>query len=60
MKIIWWYIAGIEEGRGIARSEEQFGAGLFSFQEAVEKATFESDREVLREGIRVFEASYGR
>ena len=55
IKIIWWYIAALDEGMvakaGGNGGEEEFTPEFFPFQEALEKLTFENDREVLRKAI---------
>jgi 8-oxo-dGTP pyrophosphatase MutT (NUDIX family) len=55
VKLIWWYIAVLDEG---ARSEEltgeaAFRAEFFPCEVAIQKLTFESDRAVLAEAIRL-------
>lgn len=58
VKVIWWFVAVVskreDEGDG-SGGEEQFEVGWFGLKEAVDTATFETDREVLREGIKLFE-----
>ncbi|WYZ44147.1 hypothetical protein EsH8_VII_000583 [Colletotrichum jinshuiense] len=53
VKLIWWYVATVEGGHATRETpgEPQFMASFFSCNEAVEKLTFESDREVLRKAI---------
>lgn len=53
LKVIWWYVAAVDEGVEGEGGEEQFKAGWFSFEDAVERLTFELDRDVLREACRI-------
>jgi 8-oxo-dGTP pyrophosphatase MutT (NUDIX family) len=58
VKVIWWYVAGIDECVEVERGEAQFRARLVGFREALELLTFEQDREVLREAIAVLGVSH--
>ncbi|KAF1911830.1 NUDIX domain-containing protein [Ampelomyces quisqualis] len=54
VKIIWWFIAVLEDGsaeRG--PGEATFRSEFFGCEEAVEKLYFETDREVLRRAISI-------
>ncbi|KAJ5712749.1 hypothetical protein N7493_009217 [Penicillium malachiteum] len=53
VKIIWWFIAALDEGvvPGSASGEEQFTPEFFPLQQALEKLSFQNDRDVLREAI---------
>ncbi|KAK1994827.1 NUDIX domain-containing protein [Colletotrichum falcatum] len=55
VKLIWWYVAAVDGDTGTKEGtgggETKFEARFFSCGEAVEKLTFESDREVLRRAI---------
>lgn len=57
VKLIWWYIAAIDETAEVERGETQFRAQLVGFSEATGLLTFEQDREILRKAIAIFEAS---
>jgi len=57
MKVIWWYIAAIDEVAEVENGETQFGARLVSFSEATDMLTFEQDREIVRKAIDIFEGS---
>ncbi|KAF2274562.1 uncharacterized protein EI97DRAFT_102505 [Westerdykella ornata] len=59
VKLIWWYIAALDDG---ARSkplvgETAFKAEFFSCDEAVEKLTFQTDREVLLNALKLVGSS---
>jgi 8-oxo-dGTP pyrophosphatase MutT (NUDIX family) len=55
LKLIWWYIAALDkEGSDEkAAGEPCFRAEFFSCEDALQKLTFESDRGVLAEAIRL-------
>ncbi|KAJ5874620.1 NUDIX domain [Penicillium soppii] len=57
VKIIWWYIATLDEGEvaGSRDGEDEFTPVFFSLKEAVEKLSFENDRAVLRKAVALVE-----
>ena len=55
IKIIWWYIAAIDESAEVVPGEEQFKPRLVGFEEALSVLTFENDREIVRKAIEIFE-----
>ncbi|OQE20746.1 hypothetical protein PENFLA_c016G08409 [Penicillium flavigenum] len=57
VKIIWWYIAALDEGvgAGSARAEEEFTAKFFPLEDAVKKLSFQNDRTVLQKAISLVE-----
>lgn len=62
IKLIWWYIAAINEDEPFSKDrpgEDEFQVALFSYEEALQKLTFQLDREILQKAIDVFEATYG-
>ncbi|KJK62711.1 Ap6Ahydrolase [Aspergillus parasiticus SU-1] len=59
VKIIWWYIAALDEGvvaGSAGKAEEEFTARFFPLGEAVEKLSFRDDRAVLQKAIALVEA----
>ncbi|CAG7951655.1 unnamed protein product [Penicillium nalgiovense] len=56
VKIIWWYIAALDEGvvPGSARAEK-FTAKFFLLKDAVKKLSFQNDRTVLQKAISLVE-----
>lgn len=58
VKMIWWFMAAIEEDTPQGSGEGQFEARLFDFEEALSRLTYESDRNVVREAIKIFEKTY--
>lgn len=59
IKIIWWYIAELN-GAGVAGSggEEHFASEFFPLDEALQKLTFQNDRDVLLRAIALVKSSY--
>jgi hypothetical protein len=59
VKVIWWYIAVVdEESRNDQKQEEApFKAQFLTCEAALEKLTFQTDREVLRNAIRLLEGT---
>ena len=55
IKIIWWYIAAIDESAEVGPGEEQFKTRLVGFEEAVSILTFENDREIVRKAMEIFD-----
>ena len=49
-KTIWWYVAAVEEGKGIqaASKGQMFGVAFFDFEQAVQRSTFRLDRILCR------------
>ncbi|KAI9695483.1 MAG: hypothetical protein M1820_008585 [Bogoriella megaspora] len=65
VKLIHWYVAHFEgsidgggEGKESPKGEDQFRAEWFGYEEAVERAKFETDRDVLRRAIGIVRESY--
>ncbi|ORY13704.1 NUDIX hydrolase domain-like protein [Clohesyomyces aquaticus] len=59
VKVIWWYIASLDGNPSASRlpGEDNFSAEFFPCEEAIEKLTFQSDREVLRRAMTLVEES---
>jgi 8-oxo-dGTP pyrophosphatase MutT (NUDIX family) len=55
VKLIWWYVAAIDETAVVERGEDQFNIRLFDFEEALRMLTFENDRKIVRKAIQIFE-----
>lgn len=58
VKIIWWYIAALDEGAvagSVGKAEEEFTARFFPLEEAVEKLSFRDDWAVLQKAIALVE-----
>ncbi|USW55741.1 Putative NUDIX hydrolase domain-containing protein [Septoria linicola] len=59
VKLIWQFVGRIDESVEKGRGEEGFCAEVFGFEEAVGKVTFQEDREVLLEAVRLVRGTYG-
>ncbi|KAJ5106219.1 hypothetical protein N7456_002894 [Penicillium angulare] len=54
VKIIWWFIAALDEGvvpGSGGDAEEQFTPEFFPLEEALEKLSFQNDRDVLKKAV---------
>ena len=62
VKMIWFFVAQVDETREVAvvNDSEVSGVATFGYQEAVERCTFEKDREVLRRAIELVERTQSR
>lgn len=59
VKFIWWYIAALDDGAENDRlpGEPEFKPQFFTLEKAIEKLTFQGDRDVLRKAIEIIEAT---
>jgi 8-oxo-dGTP pyrophosphatase MutT (NUDIX family) len=59
VKIIWWYIAALDKDSAADRlnGDAEFEAEFFFLDEALERLTFENDRQVLRRAIDILRDS---
>ncbi|KAK5705597.1 hypothetical protein LTR17_021542 [Elasticomyces elasticus] len=57
LKLIWWYVAAIDEGVVWQGGEEQFRVELIGFDQAIGQLTFEGDRDIVRKAIDLFDGS---
>lgn len=56
IKLIWWFVAALDEGAMPgAAGEEEFTPEFFPLQEAMQKLTFQNDRDVLERAIALVE-----
>jgi hypothetical protein len=53
VKLIWWYIAVLDKDAPVAMpaGEADFEAKFFPFDEAVQKLSFQNDRDILERAI---------
>ena len=58
VKFIWWYLAQVDESRQKEEGEEQFEAETVEFNEAPSKLTYQLDRDVLAEAVRIFRNTF--
>lgn len=60
-KLIWWYIASVDEQTALGEihpGDEKFEATFFSYVTAVDKLTYELDKEIVRKAIELVTATY--
>ncbi|KAJ6007998.1 hypothetical protein N7540_011974 [Penicillium herquei] len=53
IEIIWWFIAALDDSvvPGSGSREEQFTPEFFPLEEALEKLSFQNDRDVLQKAV---------
>jgi 8-oxo-dGTP pyrophosphatase MutT (NUDIX family) len=54
IKLIWWYIAAVDEDvefNAETQENDKFAVELFGYKEAVEKLTYQMDREIAQKAI---------
>jgi hypothetical protein len=58
VKIIWWFVATLDDG-GEERGpgEDTFRSEFFDCEEALDKLWFETDREVVRKAVEIVECT---
>lgn len=59
IKLIYWYIAAIDEDAPMLKGEDMFTAKLFGFEEAIATLKFASDRAIVLRAMEVYHATYG-
>ena len=63
MKIIWWFLAAIRQDEELARrfegSDSSFETHLLSFEETISKLTYQLDRDVVADAVKIFESNFG-
>lgn len=63
VKLIWWFIAAVEENE-IAKEErpgeERFEVKWHAYEDAVSILTFQGDRDLVSQAIRMVRATYGQ
>jgi ADP-ribose pyrophosphatase YjhB (NUDIX family) len=59
VKLIFWFIAAVDEtDLSTDGGEDMFQVASFSYEEAVEKLTWDTDRDVLKQAVKLVEQSY--
>lgn len=61
VKLIWWYVAGVDEDKEVHERhlvEHKFEVKFYSFEEVLQKLTFQNDRDIVAKAIIAVEASY--
>jgi 8-oxo-dGTP pyrophosphatase MutT (NUDIX family) len=61
VKLIWWYVAAVEEGAVVKRDEvdeERYTVESYGYKEVLEKLTFQNDRELVKLAIDLVNDTY--
>ncbi|KAL7941539.1 NUDIX hydrolase domain-like protein [Trichoderma barbatum] len=59
VKLIWWFVAAVKEDEPLGEHEKHtFGVEFYSYDEAVQKLTFEDDRELVKRAIHLVNSSH--
>ena len=48
VKLIWWFVAVVDEGEEMGTGEERFEVGFYGFEDAEGRLTFQGDRDLVR------------
>jgi hypothetical protein len=58
-KLIWWYIAAVDKSfsSSTPSADRDFRAEFFTYDEALQKLTFQDDRNILTRAITLVESS---
>jgi len=60
VKLVWWFVAAIDEDAEVGKGEEAFEVGLWDYADAIKILKFEDDRRTLRTAIELVEKTYGK
>ena len=61
VKIIWWYLAKVEEGKPVIQrspEEEIFSVEFYGYDQVIDKLTYELDRKIVKKAIECVKSSY--
>ena len=61
VKLIWWYVAALDKEHNEDSKEKEelnFKAQFYNYEEALEKLTFQADRDMIKKAIEIVQASY--
>lgn len=53
VKLIWWFIAEVNDDGEVEEPEEGYGVGWFGYDDAVQKLTYQTDRDVVQRAIEI-------
>ncbi|KAI9833973.1 MAG: hypothetical protein M1826_005878 [Phylliscum demangeonii] len=62
IKVIWWYVAAVNEdepAREDLQEKERFAVGFYGYADVLERLTFQTDRDLVREAIKLVVGTYG-
>ncbi|KAH7248572.1 uncharacterized protein BKA55DRAFT_676210 [Fusarium redolens] len=57
MKLIWWYVAAVNENEPVGRCEDEFEVEWCGYEGVLEKLTFQNDRELVAKAIELVKAT---
>ena len=61
VKLVWWFVAAVEEEEAASGAtgsgEERYEVQFCGYEEAVEKLTFQLDRDMVKRAVEIVEAS---
>ncbi|KAF4949828.1 hypothetical protein FGADI_8625 [Fusarium gaditjirri] len=58
MKLIWWYVAAVNENKPVGKCEDEFEIVWCGHEEVLEKLTFQNDRELVARAIKLVQSCY--
>ncbi|KAF5625023.1 NUDIX domain protein [Fusarium sp. NRRL 52700] len=56
MKLIWWYVAAVNENETAGRCEDEFEVEWYGYREVLGKLTFQNDRELVTRAIELVQS----
>ncbi|KAG5747067.1 hypothetical protein H9Q69_002478 [Fusarium xylarioides] len=56
MKLIWWYIAAVEENKTAGKCEDEFEFEWYEYGEVLKKLTFQNDRELVAKAVELVQS----
>lgn len=56
IKLIWWFVAAVNEDEPVARHEDKFDVEFYRYDAALERLTFGDDREMVKKAIGLVKA----
>ena len=60
IKLIWWFVAAVNEGEPVGLHEKhKFEVEFYSYNEALQKLTFQDDRELVKKAIELVDSTIG-
>ena len=59
LKMVWWYLAAVDEGVEAGAAEKQFEVTWVDFEEAGRLLSFGSDREVIGKAAQILKMTFG-
>lgn len=62
VKLIWWYIAAIDEDESFKESQQEvrFGVEFYNFTDVTTKLTFQGDRDLVNKAIGIVTTTFSK